>query len=208
MARRKPNKQKFKKSTIHISTEGARTEKDYLKILDNLFPLETYNIRVYSKNRNKSDPLNVLKYHKDQIITSGAERNYFKGDIEVIIVDREEKNNRSEEQFKKLQAWQIEKATNRILIVNSTCFEYWLLCHFTDNPKCSTTREILDALKKTWKNYDKTLNKNDINRDQVLMASARAKKLASLDQMIESEICGSNMFELIDLLIKIENQEK
>lgn len=208
MARRKNTRQRYKKQTIHISTEGARTEKDYLKILDNLFPLETYNIRVYSKNKNKSDPLNVLKYHKEQIIASGPKQTYMKGDIEVIIVDREEKNNRKNEHFKKLQAWQKEKAANRILIVNSTCFEYWLLCHFTDNPKCSTTREILDALKKIWPNYDKTLNKNDINRDQVLMASSRTKKLASLDQMIESEICGSNMHELIDLLIKIENQEK
>ena len=49
MARRKNTRQRYKKQTIHISTEGARTEKDYLKILDNLFPLETYNIRVYSK---------------------------------------------------------------------------------------------------------------------------------------------------------------
>lgn len=208
MARRKNTRNKFKKPTIHISSEGARTEKAYLKILDGLFPLDTYNLRIISQKRNKSDPISVLKNHQDQIITSGSRQNYFKGDIEVIIVDREENNNRTEEQFKKLIAWQKEKAANRILIVNSTCFEYWLLCHFTDNPKCSTTREILDALKKIWPNYDKTLNKNDINRDQVLLASSRAKKLASLDQMIESEICGSNMHELIDLLIKIENQEK
>lgn len=190
------------KPKIHISYEGAVTEKDYITILKNLFPLDSYNIDIIGQKKHLSDPLSILNHHKNQVKKS----TYNKRDIEVIIIDREENNNRRIEQLKPLVEWRNSDRSKRILIINSTCFEYWLLCHYVDNPKCKTTKQINESLKKIWPDYGKALRKS-ISRDQVIKASERAKKLASFEQMINSEICGSNMYELIDLLLKIEKEE-
>lgn len=206
MAKRRISKQKNLKPKIHISCEGANTEIDYLNILKDKFPLDTYNIRIIGQKRNKSDPSNILKNHQEHVIKSGPTKNYITGDIEVIILDREEHNNRSIAEFKRLINWRNESNKNRILIVNSKCFEFWLLCHFSDKLKCKSTSEIMNALKQYWPDYDKKLRRN-ISRENIIEASNKAKKLSDFDDMIESEVCGSNMFELIDLLIQLEKNE-
>lgn len=190
------------KPKIHISYEGAVTEKEYIKILKNLFPLDSYNIDIIGQRKNLSNPLSILNNHKSQVKKS----TYNKKDIEVIIIDREENNNRSIDQIRPLIKWRNSDRSKRILIINSTCFEYWLLCHYVDNPKCNTTKQINESLKKIWPNYNKSLRKN-LSRDQIIKASERAKKLASFEQMVSSEICGSNMYELIDLLLELEDKE-
>lgn len=200
--KRRITKKRNLKPKIHISSEGAVTEIDYLKILNTLFPLDTYTIDIIGQRKNLSDPLNILDNHKKQVKKS----TYTKNDIEVIIIDREENNNRTINQIRPLIEWRNADRSRRILIINSTCFEYWLLCHFVDNPSCTTTKQINESLKKKWPDYKKSLRKR-IRRDQVIKASDRAKKLASFEQMVNSEICGSNMYELIDLLLELEDKE-
>ena len=200
--KRRITKKRNLKPKIHISSEGAVTEIDYLKILNTLFPLDTYTIDIIGQRKNLSDPLNILDNHKKQVKKS----TYTKNDIEVIIIDREENNNRTINQIRPLIEWRNADRSRRILIINSTCFEYWLLCHFVDNPSCKTTKQINESLKKKWPDYKKSLRKR-ISRDQVIKASDRAKKLASFEQMVNSEICGSNMYELIDLLLELEDKE-
>lgn len=207
MAKQRRNgREKSLRPKIHISCEGAHTEEDYLNILKDKFPLDTYSIRIIGQNRNKSNPLNILKYHEENIIKAGPKKNYLPNDIEVIILDREEHNNRSINEFEELIKWRDEGHGKRLLIVNSKCFEFWLLCHFTDNPKCKSTSEIMNSLRKYWPDYDKKLRR-DISKEEIIDASNRAKKLSSFDDIIESEVCGSNMYELVDLLLEIESNE-
>ncbi|WP_300409052.1 RloB family protein [Lagierella sp.] len=207
MANRRKIQQRRLKPTIHISCEGANTEEDYLKILKTTFPLDNYNIKIIGQNRNKSDPINILKYHQEKVKKSGPNKNYYPHDIEVIILDREENNNRITEQFNKLKKWQRE-GENRILIVNSTCFEYWLLLHFVEKPKCSTTKRILETLKNHLPKYNKSLKGIKFGREEILTASERARNKPSLYDIIQSGLCGSNMYDLVDLLIRLEEREK
>lgn len=203
---RRKGRDKTLRPKIHISCEGAHTEEDYLNILKDKFPLDTYSIRIIGQNRNKSDPSNILKYHKANIVVSGPKKNYLPNDIEVIILDREEHNNRSLDEFEELIKWRDERKGKRLLIVNSKCFEFWLLCHFIDNPKCKSTSGIMNSLRKIWPDYDKKL-KRDLSREQIIDASKRVKKLSSFEDIIESEVCGSNMYELVDLLLELEKNE-
>lgn len=204
--RRRPSRQKTLKPKIHISCEGANTEIDYLNILKNKFPLDNYCIRIIGQRRNKSDPSNILKYHEEQVVKSGPNKDYSSKDIEVIILDREEHNSRSRSDFDPLISWKNKSKENRLLIVNSKCFEYWLLCHFTDNPKCKSTSEIMNAMQKHLPDYNKKLRR-DFSKDEILAASERAKRLPSFDDIIKNELCGSNMYELIDLLVELEKNE-
>ena len=203
---RRRGREKTLRPKIHISCEGAHTEVDYLNILKNKFPLDTYSIRIIGQNKNQSNPLNILKYHKDNITASGPNKNYLPSDIEAIILDREEHNSRSIDEFEDLIKWRDEGRGKRLLIVNSKCFEFWLLCHFTDKPKGNSTSGIMNSLRKNWPDYDKKLRR-DISRDQIIDARNRAKKLSGFDDIIKSEVCGSNMYELIDLLLKLEKNE-
>lgn len=194
------------RSKIYISSEGAITEKEYLKNLKNIYQLDNYSINIIGQNKNKSDPLNILRNHKNKVIKAGPNTNFYDGDIEVIIVDMEENNIRGKNIFQPLLDWRNEDIEHKYLIINSTCFEYWLLCHFVDNPKCRTTREINESLKKYWPNYKKSLIKR-FNKKEVIKASNRAKKLPGTNEMLESHVCGSNMHELIDLIEKLEKNE-
>lgn len=203
---RRRGREKTLRPKIHISCEGANTEEDYLNILKDKFPLDTYSIRIIGQNRNKSNPSNILKYHKVNIEVSGLKKNYMPNDIEVIILDREEHNNRSIDEFEELINWRNEGKGKRLLIVNSKCFEFWLLLHFIDNPRCKSTSEIMNSLRKIWPDYDKKLKRN-LSREQIIDASNRAKKLSSFEDIIESEVCGSNMYELVDLLLELEKNE-
>lgn len=203
---RRKGREKTLRPKIHISCEGAHTEEDYLNILKNKFPLDTYSIRIIGQNRNKSNPSNILKHHKANIIASGLKKNYMPNDIEVIILDREEHNNRRIDEFAELINWRDERREKRLLIVNSKCFEFWLLCHFADKPKGNSTSGIMNSLRKIWPDYDKKL-KRDLSREQIIDASNTARKLSSFEDIIESEVCGSNMYELVDLLLELEKNE-
>lgn len=203
---RKRSKNRTLRSKIHISSEGAITEQEYLKNLKNIYQLDNYSINIIGQRRNQSDPLKVLKNHKSKVKKSGPNINFYNGDIEVIIVDMEENNTRGKNVFQPLLDWRNEDVEHRYLIINSTCFEYWLLCHFVDNPKCKTTKEINDSLKKYWPNYNKSI-KRTFDRSEIAKASERAKKLPNLSDILESRVCGSNMYELVDLLDKLENNE-
>ena len=90
--------------------------------------------------------------------------------------------------------------TKKSLIVNSFCFEIWLLLHAKDQKTVIDTDSLIKELKKSapvWKNYSKsafTDTQKSFLNDNTAVAVARAKELR------EFQNPSTGIYKLIEML--------
>ena len=141
-----------------ISTEGSKTERDYLKMLQCKFgrpePGSVSFFFVFAKPNNepKSDPANTLRFMEEKLKEEGEELE--QDDEAWIIVDRDEWK---EKQIEPLYAWaeKKENCKNCYVAFSNPCFEVWLLLHFEECKNYRSSKECKSRLKRRFPKCDK-----------------------------------------------------
>jgi hypothetical protein len=210
MLRNRSRNQRPTKPSFYIFVDGE-TERAYLNglksNLKNSFSLtiepKLKSSDLVSSKKSSSYFIRKLKEEKNK----GYDMVYCLLDNDVIlsrdrsITDGEEKPS---EKLKKIREY-FKKDNNSIeILVNSPCFELWLLLHFTyttrDFNNCS---EVINELKKCDSSYEKSIKKYEKiykeYEDKLKSAIDRAKQLD--EEKTESQ---AQIYKIIEKLIRSE----
>ena len=159
---RRPLGERRYRKLFLIATEGVKTEPQYFAILN-----DRYAVIHVVKSNHHSSPLQVLKRIKDRL-----KRETLKNSDEAwLVVDKDQWQ---DEQLAQLHAWS-QDADNYGFALSNPKFEYWLLLHFEDGTKISSSRECSARLKNHLPDYDKDLDGRKISSDMIEDAIHRAK---------------------------------
>ena len=119
-----------------IATEGSKTEPQYFAMLNNNQSI----IRVEClRQTSKTSPLQVLRRMKDRLKSESLK----KSDEAWLIVDKDQW---TDEHLYLLHAWSQEHENYGFALSNPK-FEYWLLLHFEDGEKISSSSACSNRLK-------------------------------------------------------------
>ena len=148
-----------------ISTEGAKTEKEYF----HRFKAEQYPVLIKClDSKHKSSPLQVL----DKIKTYLAAEQPNEPLEAWVVVDRD---NYREQDLAEVVAW-AKANSNYHLAVSNPNFEYWLLLHFENSRRSLSSKECLRLLRKHWSDYNKGVDHRKISDTCIMEAIARAEQ--------------------------------
>ena len=147
-----------------LATEGAKTEHQYFQFIDN--QNSTINIKCLKK-QNQSSPDKVLRAMKKYL----REEQLRNSDEAWLVVD---KDRWTDEQLKELYRWSQQKE-NYGLAVSNPKFEYWILLHFDDGDRVTSSRTCSDRLKIYLENYDKGIT-TPFSKEEIENAIGRAER--------------------------------
>lgn len=176
------------KITIHLITEGTKTEARYFL----WFKSNRYVLKFHNNNRNLTSPKGLVERAK--IVEK--ENDLLKSDQIWIISD---KDNWTNEHFDTLKRW-IDNVKHYHALSNP-CFEIWILFHF-ENSNVTSAAECINRLKKYIPNYDKNFDRNVLTLRMIETAVERAKKRYQNNDNNCFDFTGSTVFKLVEMLLK------
>lgn len=162
---RRVGNRRYRKLFI-ISTEGTNTERQYFSMFNN--KAATIRVKCLKSKSGGTAPEHVLKRIKKHL----KDERLQKTDEAWIVVD---KDDWSEVQLKTLFDWSTTGPKYN-LALNNPQFEYWLLLHFEDGFKVSTSPECMDRIRKYLPSYDKNLDCRKLTMCMIQAAIKRAKQ--------------------------------
>ncbi|MBF0475121.1 MAG: RloB domain-containing protein [Deltaproteobacteria bacterium] len=162
-----PAERRYRKIFI-IATEGNVTEPQYFNIFNTFNdPPSVIYVKCLKGNHNCSPP-QVLERMTEYI----EEAALHKSDEAWLVVD---KDYWTEEQLKPLHEWS-QIHDNYYLALSNPKFEYWLLLHFEDGHRISTSKDCSNRLRKHLHDYDKSISRWKITPEMINKAVERAKQ--------------------------------
>jgi hypothetical protein len=161
--RRSYGQRSYKKLFV-IATEGKKTEPSYFRLLQG----DNKIVRILClKGDAKSAPAYILKRMNAFL----KEEDLKDTDEAWIVVDQDQWE---QEQLKSLFQW-AELKTNQDVALSCPNFEYWLLLHFEDGKKLSSSTECTVRLKRYLPGYDKGVDVGKFPLEAIRQAIMRAK---------------------------------
>ena len=162
--KREYGNRRYKRRFI-VSTEGEKTEPQYLRMLQDINP-DVY-IKCLS-NRKESDPEKVLLRMTNYLSSNKLEN----GDEAWLMVD---KDDWTDTQLHPLAEWAESKEAFGLALSNPN-FEYWLLLHFEDGNKVNNSQKCNVRLKKALPKYEKRIDIRKYNDSNIRQATERARR--------------------------------
>ncbi|MGD9153687.1 MAG: RloB family protein [Gammaproteobacteria bacterium] len=130
-----------------IFPEG-KTEKNYL---NSLITNKNVTLKIIHKN-SISSPQNLFKYALHYLEKN--KKTLKKYDHEIwVIIDREDNDKRPHQEIEDLYLECNKQGYN--LAISNPALEYWLLLHFEDGNKITSSKQCIDRLKKYVPDYNK-----------------------------------------------------
>ena len=146
-----------------VVVEGKETEPQYFQILN----MYSSNAKVLCLKPAHSSPLEVL----DRMIRHLKQERLRDSDEAWIVVDKDQW---TDQQLQKLYQWSKRNDKYGFALSNPN-FRYWLLLHFEDAKKISSSRDCLDCLRKYISDYAKDIDLQLISREMIDSAIKRAR---------------------------------
>lgn len=193
---------------VLIVCEGAKTEPNYLKEIQDAYRLSTANIDICGEECG-SDPLSVINY---AIKKFRADPDY---DKVYCVIDRD-KHATYDAALDKLRQTKLGKNVTFAAIVSVPCFELWLLLHFIYTTKqfcapstASNCELVITELNKRGRipGYRKGA-KNIFELTKAFLPNAikHAKRLQIHNHKTVSSHPATNMHELIEYLTSLNTR--
>ncbi len=171
-----------------LSTEGKHTEPEYFQMLKN----EKAVIHIKCLNRRSSDPKSVLKEMRQYLKKESLRNN----DEAWLVIDKDQW---TDEQLNVLYKWS-ETDLRYGLAVSNPQFEYWLLLHFENGNKITSSKNCLEKLKKYLPDYNKHLQYVSL-RDKVEDAIIRARTKDNPPCSTWPANNGTTVYRLVERII-------
>lgn len=171
-----------------ISTEGDQTEPQYFSMLNKM----SKSVVKCLNNLHGSSPLQILKVIKEYIKKKGLGKN----DEAWLVVDRDKWEFGD---LNELVKWSKEKENYNLALSNPK-FEYWLLLHFEEGKKISSSKNCSERLKKYLPNYNKEIQVGKI-KPGILEAISRAQKKDTPKCLTWPEHTGTTVYRLVEKII-------
>ncbi|MBF0495993.1 MAG: RloB domain-containing protein [Deltaproteobacteria bacterium] len=180
-----------------IAAEGTVTEPQYFNICKTFIDLQPV-IRVKCLNVKHSSPPYVLKRMNRCL----KEETLKESDEAWLVVD----NDRwTEAQLTQLHDWS-RKRNNYNFALSNPKFEYWLLLHFEDGHRISTSKECSDRLKGHLPGYDKGIPSGKITREMITKAIERAKQRDNPPCPDWPRKPGTTVYRLVENILNAPDQ--
>lgn len=187
------------KTLFVISTEGAATEPEYFRQLENLIDGDTVHMQIFY-DRNKSAPFHVLKRAKKANRQVGIS-----GDDEVWCVIDKDKWPR--EQIQLLHDWanEAEAKERRGLAVSTPKFELWLLLHVEEVAGQLSSAQVSERTR-PYLHDEKHVPMGFVTQERVNAAIIRASTLVQEYYEPWPNKTGTTVFLLVQRLMAKENR--
>jgi len=186
---RKLGERRYKKLFV-ISTEGAKTEPEYFKLLQH----ENVVLKVLSsKGGLHNSPLHVLK-RMEQYLQKNPLR---KTDEAWIVIDKDQW---SDEQIMELHRW-AKKSPNRGLAVSTPKFELLLLKHYEHGFGTMSSHECTARLKQYFPTYDKGIPAGKFSLVEIQQAIHRAKQRDNPPCKEWPRATGTTVYRLLEKIL-------
>jgi hypothetical protein len=198
---------------ILIVTEGSKTEPLYLKEIRVSHKLSTANVSVHHSGYGTC-PLNIVNYALDLFKNGSIEDSVNPKAFEKVFVvfDRDEHQKyfsaleKVQSNAKKLKN-DLREVVELKAIVNVPCFELWLLLHYEEVKAPIHRHEAYQRLKTYLQNYDKGCTDTySQTRKHYEKAKVNAMKLSEVNTPWTEPESYTNVFELVDLLVNLNNK--
>ncbi len=190
---RPPGKLSCRKLFI-IAVEGAKTEPQYFKLINNLFSNQSIISVKCLKDKNASSPAQVLKRMQEELKKEELRNT----DEAWLVVDKDQW---TDEQLTKLHEWS-EQAENYGFALSNPKFEYWLLLHFEKGTKAATSQKCSDRLKQHLPDYNKGIAANKITLQMIKDAIQRAKTRDNPPCTDWPRNTGSTVYKLVEHIMQ------
>ncbi len=189
------------KKVFFVATEGAKTEREYLKALNKMLLDQQYCTRIeYVHTSNKSSPLYVLKGLKRYL----AEKKPVPPYEAWLVVDTDQW---LDGQLAQLHAW-AQQSSNHGLAVSNPNFEFWLLLHFEEGSRIKSSRDCTNRLKQHLPDYNKSVDISKFSYDQISKAIDRASRRDNPPCADWPRMPGcTTVYKLVVNIIQNETQE-
>lgn len=175
-----------------ISAEGD-TENQYFEIFKYNKKL-SIDIKLIGK-KNHSAPKLVLERIEKYIVSKELK----KTDEAWVVVD---KDNWDESALNMLCQWS-KKKPNYGFVLSNPKFEYWLLLHFEDGTKATSSSMCTNRLKRYLSNYDKSIDSHVFTNELIEKAIRYAKNRDHPSCADWPKMCGSTtVYRLVEKLLK------
>jgi len=190
---------------VLIVCEGAKTEPNYLKEIQDAYRLSTANIDICGEECG-SDPLSVVNYAIERF---RADPDY---DKVYCVIDRD-KHTTFDAAMDKLRQTKLGKGVAFTATISVPCFELWLLLHFVYTTKqfcapgtASNCELVIAELNKKGRipRYSKgAQNVFALTKEMLPDAIKHAGRLQKHNQETDSNHPATNMHELIEYLTSL-----
>ena len=161
----RPLGQRSYRKLFILAVEGVKTEHTYFS----LFNTQNSVVRVSCiKGKNSDSPPAILKRLKQKIADEALRKN----DEAWVVVD---KDAWMDKQLAELWNWS-EERENYGLALSNPKFEFWLLLHFEDGYKATTSRACSERLNKYLPGYDKGFDVRKVSWVMVAEAVERGRQ--------------------------------
>ena len=133
------------------------------------------------------------------------------GDYLWIVVDRDE---RSEEEIELCRRWAQDSkdspGQHKGFSLSNPKFEFWLLLHFEDGVRHTTSKACLSALRAHLPEYDKSLSRSDFDETSISAAIQRAKTLLGAGDPADwsREAGKTTVFTLCEAIRRVDAEEE
>ncbi|WP_029462845.1 RloB family protein [Serpentinimonas barnesii] len=195
-----------------IVCEGAQTEPQYLREIQQTFRLATAHVQVLHSQIG-TEPQQVLEYALTVFKEGDRERGVHAGEFDriVVVFDRDEhKTYHAALAQAAAQSGKIRndnRAAVPVDVVASVpCFELWLLLHFEDVHAPLHRHEALQRLKRHLPSYEKGSGGHwAAALDRMELATQRAQRLAKATTAHDGTQPYTAMHELVSRLVHLKD---
>lgn len=193
---------RFYKRLFLVGVEGTRTECDYFSMFNSAY---VHVVPVASREGNS--PRKVLAALKAEVSRVPLRE----GDYLWVVIDRDQW---PDEEIELCRAWAADQRDSPGLrkgfSLSNPKFEFWLLLHFEDGTKHTTSKACVEALRVYLPEYKKSLVRSDFNEAGVSAAIQRAKTLLGSADPSDwpSETGKTTVFTLCEAIRKVDTEEE
>ncbi|KJS74885.1 MAG: hypothetical protein JM57_03370 [Comamonadaceae bacterium BICA1-1] len=195
-----------------IVCEGAQTEPQYLREIQQTFRLATAHVQVLHSQIG-TEPQQVLEYALIVFKEGDRERGVHAGEFDriVVVFDRDEhKTYHAALAQAAAQSGKIRNdncaAVPIDVVASVPCFELWLLLHFEDVHAPLHRHEALERLKMHLPSYEKGSGGHWATAlDRVELATQRAQRLAKTATAHDGTQPYTAMHELVSRLVHLKD---
>ncbi|MDO9617584.1 MAG: RloB family protein [Pseudomonas sp.] len=195
-----------------IVCEGAQTEPQYLREIQQTFRLATAHVQVLHSQIG-TEPQQVLEYALIVFKEGDRDRGVHAGEFDriVVVFDRDEhKTYHAALAQAAAQSGKIRNdncaAVPIDVVASVPCFELWLLLHFEDVHAPLHRHEALERLKMHLPSYEKGSGGHWATAlDRVELATQRAQRLAKTATAHDGTQPYTAMHELVSRLVHLKD---
>ena len=193
---------RFYKRLFLVGVEGTRTECDYFSMFNSAY---VHAVPVASREGNS--PKKVLSALKAAI----PRYQLRDGDYLWIVVDRDEW---AEDEIELCRRWAQDSkdspGQHKGFSLSNPKFEFWLLLHFEDGTRHTTSKACLEALRVHLPEYDKSLARSDFDGARISAAIQRAKTLLGAGDPTDwpREAGKTTVFTLCEAIRQVDAEEE